>query len=369
MNKKDYYLPSDTTSIIAHQKAMSDALFLSIGEGAIATDMDGKISRVNQAALEMLGFTERDLLGKWFPEALIMADESGTKIPKIDRPITRAFISGRTIYERTYYRKKDGSLLPVAITVSPILLNDRPMGAIEVFRDITEELEVDRMKSEFISLASHQLRTPATAVKTYIGMLMDGFGGELSKDQMKLAKTAYESNDRQLSIINDLLFIANTESRSLKLKKERTNLCSLVMEVIEQQLDVIKKRGQQLDVSLPDQGVHHEVDPSLFKIVIDNLLSNASKYTSEGGKLELELARQNQCVELSVSDTGVGIDAGDLDKLFKKFTRIDNPLSTQVGGSGIGLYLLKQIVDLHRGDIVVESEKDSGTTFTVKLPA
>ena len=368
MAKKATRKPIDATGIIAHQKALSDALFQSIGEGAIATDVDGKISRVNQVALGLLGFERKDLIGNWLPSTIIVTDESGRLVPTIERPITRTFLSGKAISAHCYYRKKDYSLLPVAVTVSPVLLDGRPVGAIEVFRDITEELEIDRMKSEFISLASHQLRTPATAVKTYVALLKDGFAGDLNESQKRFAEMAYDSNERQLQIINDLLVVARTESQSLTLKKDRVDLRVLVKEVLGQQKNVIKKRRQSLRVNLPDRALHHEVDPSFFRMVIDNLLSNASKYTPEGGQISLELVRRKGRVDLIVSDTGVGIEPGDINRLFQKFTRIDNPLSSRVGGSGIGLYLLKQIVDLHGGDVDVESAPGKGTSFTIKLP-
>lgn len=358
----------DHSEAVAHHEALSDALFLSIGEGAIATDEDGHISRINQAALNMLGFTRKELVGKWFPSALVATDEAGKPVPTIDRPITKSFLAGRAVSAQCFYRKKDGTLLPVAVTTSPIMLDERPVGAIEVFRDITEELEIDRMKSEFISLASHQLRTPATAVKTYLALLKDGFAGDLTDEQQRFADIAYKSNERQLQIVNDLLMVANTESRTFKLKKEKVDLRELINEVVEQQLGVIKKRSQKLRVTLPKHGATHKIDPSFFKMVVDNLLSNASKYTPENGDIAIRLTCKKDEFELSVSDTGVGIDPSDMEKLFRKFTRIDNPLSIKAGGSGIGLYLLKQIVDLHEGKITVKSAKGEGTTFKVTFP-
>jgi PAS domain S-box-containing protein len=358
----------NTRDTLDRQKAISEALFLSIGEGAVATDENANISNVNQVALDLLGFSRDELVGKWFPNALVATFEDGRRIPTLERPITKSFLSGKTISTQCYYLKKDGSLLPVALNVSPVLIGEKPVGAIEVFRDITEELEVDRMKSEFISLASHQLRTPATAVKTYLSLLIDGFRGELTDKQKSLAETAYTSNERQLQIINDLLMVANTESRSLKLKKEKLDLRMLISEVVEQQIGSIAKRKQKMHVRLPQKRIIHEIDPSFFKMVVDNLLSNASKYTPEEGHLTLQLKKTDGKVELAVSDTGVGIEPTDIDRLFQKFSRIDNPLSIKAGGSGIGLYLLKQIVDLHGGFVTVESEKGKGTTFTVALP-
>ena len=153
-------IQSEDTLKFEQQEVLAEALFNSIGDGAIATDEFGKITRINPTALRILGYTEREMIGSWFPKKIIALTDNETPINLIDRPITKAFLTGRTIIEKTYYRKKNGQKIPVAVTVSPIMLANKPVGAIEVFRDITLEFEVDRMKSDFISLASHQLRTP-----------------------------------------------------------------------------------------------------------------------------------------------------------------------------------------------------------------
>jgi PAS domain S-box-containing protein len=369
MKKTDKTSPGSelTSATIAEEKALSDALFLNIGHGAIATDSHGRISRVNQAALNLLGFKKEELIGRWLPGIIVATNEEGEVIPTMERAITQSFITGSAVSARCFYRKKDGSLAAIASNVSPIILDGRPVGAIEVFRDIAEELEVDRMKSEFISIASHQLRTPATAVKNYIAMLKDGFGGKLTKKQRQFAKRAYDSNERQLDIINDLLFVATTEARSLILKKEKTDLRQLIHEVALQQQKTIQGQDQELKIDLPNEPILHEVDPSYFKMVIDNLLSNASKYTPTGGEITIKLREFKKSIRLTVSDTGVGIEEADFKKLFKKFTRIDNRLSSAAGGSGIGLYLLKQIVELHDGNVSLKSDYGKGTTFTVTL--
>lgn len=359
----------EAAATIAQEKALSDALFLNIGDGAIATNSHGRISRVNPAALDLLGYKKEDLLGKWFPDKIIACTEDGEVIPIMERAITQAFITGNPVSTRCFYRKKNGSLIAVSLTVSPIILDGKPVGAVEVFRDITAELEVDRMKSDFISIASHQLRTPATAVKNYVAMLRDGFAGELNEQQYKFAEKAYESNERQLGIVNDLLLVATTEARSLVLRKEYVDLRQLVEEVVEQQQEIIQSRNQQLQIYLPSEPVECEVDPSYFKMVIDNLLSNASKYTPESGKIVIKVRELKNRIAFSVKDTGVGIEKTDIDKLFRKFTRINNSLSSKAGGTGIGLYLLKQIVELHGGTVTVKSDHGKGTTFTVTLKA
>ncbi len=148
--KKDNNMPRPSLQAIKHEQARADALFLSIGDGAIATDENGKISHVNQVALDVLEFQKNDVLGKWFPEIIVSLDEDMNKVPRLERHITQAFMTGKAVSGRTYYRTKSNKVIPVFVTVSPIILKGRPVGAIEVFRDISLEYEIDKMKSEFI---------------------------------------------------------------------------------------------------------------------------------------------------------------------------------------------------------------------------
>lgn len=154
--------------------ARLEALFASIGEGVIATDEAGNITRVNKTALELLGTRESEILHKHFLNVVIAVHDNGEPVNAFERPIVRAFQTGKTISARMLYQKKDESLVPVYLTVSPIIFRGHPIGAIEVFRDLTDEIESDKLKSDFISIASHQLRTPLSAINMYSMMLRDG---------------------------------------------------------------------------------------------------------------------------------------------------------------------------------------------------
>jgi two-component system phosphate regulon sensor histidine kinase PhoR len=351
----------------AQEMARAEALFLSIGDGTIATDEFGKIERVNKVTLSILGFEEDELIGRVFTDVIVATDASGKIIPEEDRPITLAHKRNRTVTRRCFYVCKNGRRIPVAVTVSPILLNKTQVGSVEVFRDISEEVELDAIKSDFISIASHELRTPATAVKTYLGMLLEGYAGRIPASQKDFLKMAYESNERQISILNDLLYVAKTESTAVRLKKKKVNFADLVNDVVAGYDETIHERRQNLAVDVEDP-IDILVDPAFMRIVTENLLSNASKYTQKGGNVTVHLADKHDHIELEVGDNGVGIEAKHMDKLFKKFSRIDNSMSTEVGGSGIGLYLTKQMIDLHNGKITVKSKPGKGTVFTVKLP-
>lgn len=166
---------------------------------------------------------------------VIAVDELGNNLSNIERPNFEVFLSGKAVFSKLTYLRKDGSRMPVAVTVSPMLLNNSPIGAIEVFRDSTTEVELENAKDEFISIASHELRTPATIVKQYLGMIIGGYAGTLTDEQIEMLTTAFENNERQLTIINDLLRVACAEANAIKLTKEKVNLVTLLSDIINEQ--------------------------------------------------------------------------------------------------------------------------------------
>lgn len=228
--------------------------------------------------------------------------------------------------------------------------------------------EVQTAKDDLLSLASHQLRTPATVVKQYVGMLLQGYGGALTERQLQMLGNAYESNERQLEIINQLLYVARLDAGRITLHPKRTDISKLLHEVVQDQSQWIDARRQRVSFHLPKRAVVAEVDPHYLRMVLENLLSNASKYTPERGSIDLELRRARGQFIVNVKDTGVGISPVAQATIFDKFTRVENELSNDVNGSGVGLYLTQQIVALHNGTIGVQSEIGHGSTFTVHIP-
>jgi two-component system, cell cycle sensor histidine kinase PleC len=223
-------------------------------------------------------------------------------------------------------------------------------------------------KDEFISLASHQLRTPATAVKQYVGMLSQGYAGEVSKDQKNMLNIAYASNERQLEIIEDLLRVAKVDAGKVYLKKSSYDVVRQVETVIASQAILFQSRGQSVVLNKPKQPVIVRIDPKLMLMVLENILDNAGKYSQTGGEITIDIEQDDNYTIISIKDNGIGIRKGDYQKLFKKFSRIDNPLSVSVRGTGLGLYWAKKIVDLHEGSIEVTSKLNKGSTFRVKTP-
>ncbi|MDB5182528.1 MAG: putative histidine kinase [Candidatus Saccharibacteria bacterium] len=371
MRKPANHLSIDTLTedaslaLLRRGRAEAEALFLSIGEGAIVTDNHGNISRINNIALQLLGYSTRELVGKWYPEAIVAEDESGNLIPNMERPNLEVFLTGKPVFDKVKYLRKDGTKMSVAVTVSPILLNNSPIGAIEVFRDITSEVELENAKDEFISIASHELRTPATIVKQYLSMVMGGYAGSLTEDQLVMLTTAFENNERQLNIINDLLRVARAEANAVKIIKEDVDLVLLVDEIIKDFNDKFNAAQQQVTYIHNVESAIYSADPVHLRMVLENLLSNANKYTPDKGKIAIKLTQTKTKIKVSVKDTGVGISKRDIPKLFYKFSRINNPLTTTAGGSGLGLYWVKKLVMLHGAEIKVSSAPKKGSTFTV----
>lgn len=234
---------------------------------------------------------------------------------------------------------------------------------------IDQLVELNQAKEDFISIASHQLRTPATGVKQYLGMVIEGFAGEVAEEQRPLLKLAYESNERQLRIISDLLKVAQVDSGKLKLHNQHVPIDELLREIIDEQRGTVADRGQAVTLtSQATDGLSVDCDRDAIRMVFENIIDNASKYSPEGAAIDIAASERDGALVVDVIDNGVGIDEADLPRLFEKFVRIDNVLSTKVGGSGLGLYWAKRIVDMHGGRIDYRPNQPSGSVFSVVLP-
>lgn len=235
-------------------------------------------------------------------------------------------------------------------------------------QDVTDAHHLDNAKRDFVALASHQLRTPASGVRSFLSLLLDGYAGDLNSDQRDFINKAYNANLRQLHIIENLLNVAALESGKLTPKFETAELGSLLSQCIDSQRPDFDTKQQSLTFKQPRRPAVIKADPSLMQMVIDNLISNASKYTLDGGKITIQLQSKAGAAILQVKDSGIGIAAADIPALFQRFGRLDNPQSKTVAGTGLGLYIADMIVRQHRGTIAVKSRQGKGSTFTVTLP-
>lgn len=244
----------------------------------------------------------------------------------------------------------------------------RVIKVIGTVQDVTDIRQLDIAKSDFVAIASHQLRTPATSVKQYIGMLLGGYAGDVPEPQKKMLQTAYESNERQIIIVNDLLYVAQLDSGNLRFKPEEIDAVALINDIADELAPRYLASEQNIKCSSKYRHFFCKIDPTLIRMVIENLIDNAHKYSSPHQTISVNLTQKDKRIRIAVSDNGVGIAPDDVKKLFHKFSRLENTLSTNAGGSGLGLYLAYKLVALHGGKIEVSSAKGKGSTFTICLP-
>ncbi len=232
----------------------------------------------------------------------------------------------------------------------------------------SKQREAQQAKDDLLSLASHQLRTPATAVKQYLGMILEGYTGKVSQKQLPALQKAYTSNERQLDTINQILYVAKADAGRLSINRTMFDINLLIDDIVLDLGDTLDAANQSAVVDPSKKKLNVFADEASMRMVVENLISNASKYSYPDSVISIKTGLKGNEIYISITDQGVGIDEEDHAKLFKKFSRIDNDLSVQVGGSGIGLYIDKVLVELHNGRIEVDSQLGKGSTFTIYLP-
>jgi PAS domain S-box-containing protein len=347
-------------------------------------DTGGKVVSWNKGAQKTKGYLPDEIIGKHFSEFYLEEDK---KANKPERELELARKLGR-VEDEDWRVRKDGSTFWANVVITALYDGKgKHIGFAKVTRDLTErkihedelrkynrrlkrqqeEFEkLNASKDEFISMASHQLRTPSTAIKQLLGMLNEGFFGEVPENLLGVIKKAYASNERQIRTINNLLRVAQIDAGKVVLHKKAVDVKQMLIDIVDEQKDTVLSRGQYMVMDLPDSNdVMLKADHEHLRMAVGNLLDNASKYTPEGGTITVGLRQKNGSTEIYVSDTGVGIAQSDMRRLFDKFVRIQNDLSQKVEGSGLGLYWVQKVIELHGGEVEVESEFGKGTTFKI----
>lgn len=359
---------------LAIEKTKDEAILASIGDGLIVTNAHRRINIVNDASIKMLGLSREEMIGQLWPEVLGegCCTDADSKVMSVENmPIFQATKNGKTIYSnKISLINSDKKHFPVAITASPIFdLNNTIIGSVVVFRDITQEREVDKAKSEFVSLASHQLRTPLSTISWYSEMLLAGDVGKLSKDQVEYINEIYAGNKRMIDLVNALLNVSRIDLGTFMVEPEDVSLTELADSVIKEQMPQANEKKHSIKTNFAKKLPIFNGDPKLLRIIFQNLLSNAIKYTPEKGKIEVGIEKKKSKILIYIKDNGLGIPKAQQKKIFQKLFRADNVKVTDTQGTGLGLYLVKSIVEHSGGKIWFTSKLNSGTVFNVELPA
>jgi PAS domain S-box-containing protein len=352
--------------------AKDEAMLRSIGDAVIAADKDGNMMLMNTSAEQLFAVDSTKLIGKRVVETLKFYDEKDVLIPSNDRMLTRALRTGERQGSGEdvcgFYHLPNGTTIALALTITPVTLKGNIIGAIGIYRDVTHAREVDRMKTEFISLASHQLRTPLSAIKWFGEMLLSGDAGKLSDDQIDVAKNISQSTDRMIELVNSLLNISSIESGRIIINPEPTDLKELVTSVISELHELTEEKQQTLIVSVHDSLQKLTLDRRLIGQVYLDLLTNAIKYTPKGGEITIIISANGDDIVSQISDSGIGVPKAQQAKLFNKFFRAENAVKVETDGNGLGLYLIKAIVESSGGKVWFKSEEGKGSTFWFSVP-
>jgi signal transduction histidine kinase len=255
-----------------------------------------------------------------------------------------------------------------------VILEDDFLGTVSILRDITHEVEVDRLKSEFVATVSHELRTPMTAIKGYIEMLMMGAVGAVNENQAHFLEIVKNNIDRLNTLVGDLLDVSRIESGKVALAPEPLDLVAVADELLGEMRQKAEQEKKPLSFSLKASRTIPQViaDPERLRQILRILLDNAYHYTPENGQVavNLRVPRGRSEIQIDVTDSGIGIAASERDRVFERFFRGENPLILATPGTGLGLSIARQLVEMHGGRISMESEgvEGQGSTFTFTLP-
>ncbi len=362
----------ERTKDLEMARVKEEAILLSIGDGLFVTDEKGVIIIMNKTAEKLFGKKSNETIGKIFSEVVVFENEKGLPIALEQYQAKTTLNNNATTSVSTYYyRRKDKTKFPVAIMATPVIFKGKVIGAIKIFRDVTSEREIDKAKTEFVSLASHQLRTPLSTVNWYAEMLLAGDVGELNEKQKKYLDEVYRSNQRMVELVNALLDVSSLELGTFIVEPEPTDIIKLTQSVIDEQKPQIDARKITFSFSFEKNIGVMQADPKHLRMVVQNILSNAVKYTPEGGEINVSISLvEKGSILLKIIDNGYGIPKNQEDKIFTKLFRADNVRDKDTDGTGLGLYIVKSIVENSGGKIWFKSlgEGDKGTTFYVTLP-
>jgi PAS domain S-box-containing protein len=355
-------------------EAETEALVLSIGEGFVAINSLGRITYTNEKAEKLSGYSNYEMIGKNYEEILHIVNERGEDIMEKDRPFYKAVANGEKTeidtQSKLHMVKKDGTRFAVSAIISPVFNPLKTVeGIVVMFKDNTKESDVDKMKTEFLSLTSHQLLTPITAIKLISEMLVTGFYGDFNNPEQKENIESIQTlAERMSGLVRSQLNVARIEGGRISVDPKPTNIKKLIDEVVVELKNRIEKKKQNLTVTVDENLPEISVDPQLVRDIYKNFLTNAIKYTPDGGNLSVDLAMKDNFIVSKISDTGYGIPSDDTQHVFEKFYRGDNILKFEKDGNGLGLYTIKQLAEISGGNVWFESSENKGTTFWFSLP-
>jgi PAS domain S-box-containing protein len=351
---------------LLEERRHSEELLYNISEAVISLNANYTINLVNKSAEDMLGAQSEDLAGKSLNDVARFEDEKGNVIESQNFCFTEL----ETELDNLVLKRDEANLYYLKLHSITIESPSKEKECILTLTDITKQKKLEKSKDEFISIASHELRTPMTIVKSYIWMLDSGKGGDLTEKQKDYLKKAQRGVERMLAMINDTLNVSKIDQGKVDLKIEEIDLKDFILELEPDFKIKAEEKGLFFKLDMAQNANLVFADRTKFREILTNLVGNSIKFTQQGG-ITLEITTDaSKFTRFKVIDSGKGIKGDDLKRLFKKFGRLDNSYQTvaEAGGTGLGLYITKSLVENMGGTIGVESEgENKGTIFWFTL--
>ncbi len=351
------------------EKARDRAILESVGDGLVATDSAGLVVFMNRWAEFLVGYRQSQLAGEKWVDRVPMVDANGHPIAKTKRLSEQVLSSGKKLFSRgNFYVRIDGKKFPVAITATPVIMQEKVIGVVTVFRDITPELAAERAKDEFLAIASHELRTPLAVISGNSSMLLDRPEKISTTMGKEILSDIYTESQRLISLVGNFLDVSKINLNKIFIKIKPVDLAELTAKSISGMESLAKQRGLVMKYIRPKQLPKVFADGERVKQIFTNLLGNAIRYTDKG-KIEVSQRIADGVVETVISDTGQGIKKSQQSTLFKKFTPISGDILTRKSGStGLGLYISKQLVEKMGGKLyLIKSLPGEGSSFGFSL--
>lgn len=348
----------EALKIAEEEKDKTLSIITNFTDGLLIFDPGNKVSLINPRAEEFFHIKAVQIIGKHILEFV--------EIPRLE-PLTN--ILGKEI--KGIFRKElalEENLI-LEISSIPIIREEEKLGSLVILHDITREKTIERIKTEFVSISAHQLRTPLSAVKWTLRMLLDGDLGKITLEQKEILGKTYKSNERMINLINDLLNVTRIEEGRYLYKPTIHQIEEITQSVINSYQEKIKRKKIKFEFKKSKEKLPKiKVDLEKIRLAIENLIDNALRYTLTGGKIRVSLKSNKEEITFEIKDTGLGIPKRQHNRVFSKFFRAANVIRTETEGTGLGLFITKNIIEAHGGKIWFKSEEGKGATFYFALP-
>jgi PAS domain S-box-containing protein len=348
---------------IANEKSRTLTIINHMADGVLVTDRTGSIVLHNPAVTRMLGSGGESPIGK------NVIEWSGNEELEqmLEKVLKMEGSKNQGVSQELAWGDPPQSFF---VAHSAPVRNEQGevLGSVTIFNDVSRFKELDRMKSDFVNMVSHELRSPLGSIRQQISVIVEGLAGDINEEQDRILSRVQNRIDGHIAMISNLLDLARIEDGRLVQQKERITLPEVIEEVVELMAGEAEKKGLKFEVTIDSETFPVHADRHSMETVFNNLVSNAIKYNREEGRISISAGNRGEFVEIKVADSGVGISKKNLPRIFDKFYRIRSEQTRKVIGSGLGLPLVEAIVEAHLGTITVESEPEKGTTFTVLIP-